>query len=246
MSAIRVLIAHHGLMRLSVRMALEGEADICAEAEDGEQAVLLAKRQQPDVCIVGWDIDGEGINAIQGIMAVAPHSAVIVLSETSDVDDLLAAVRAGAVGYLPGSLDAEQLRRVVRGVFAQEAAVPRAMVRELILELRTATALGGLTDREAQVLGMLRRGHSTAEIASRLQISRVTVRRYISDLVRKLGVHSRAGLMNVEFGADRPGANGKSTLVSGSTNGRDGEADLHGAIDLDGRHSVDAAPGRAV
>ncbi len=83
----------------------------------------------------------------------------------------------------------------MRGVAAQEAAVPRAMVRELILELRTATALGGVTEREAQVLGMLRRGHSTAEIAARLQISPVTVRRYISDLVRKLGVDSRAGLL---------------------------------------------------
>ena len=99
---------------------------------------------------------------IQGILNVAPDTSVVVLSEQRDVDDLLAAVRAGAVGYLPGSLDKDQLRRVVRGVAAHEAAVPRAMVRELILELRTATSLGGVTEREAQVLGMLRRGHTTA------------------------------------------------------------------------------------
>jgi DNA-binding NarL/FixJ family response regulator len=244
MSAVRVLIAHHGLMRLSVRMALEGEADICAEAEDAEQAVLLAKRQQPDVCIIGWDIDGDGITAIQGILAVAPRAAVIVLSEKSDVDDLLAAVRAGAVGYLPGSLDADQLRRVVRGVFADEAAVPRAMVRELILELRTATTLGGLTDREAQVLGMLRRGHSTSGIAARLQISPVTVRRYISDLVRKQGVESRAELINVEFGADRRATNGTARPVSPSTDELDG--DLRSAIDLDDSRGMDAAASRAV
>ncbi len=199
MSEVRVLIAHHGLMRLSVRMALEGEAEICAEAESTEDAILEAKRHQPDVCIVGWDIAGEGITAIQGILGVAPRTAVIVLAEKSDVDDLLAAVRAGAVGYLPGSLDEQQLRRVVRGVFANEAAVPRAMVRELILELRTATAIGGVTERETQVLGMLRRGHSTAEIATRLQISPVTVRRYISDLVRKLGVDNRAELVNLDY-----------------------------------------------
>ena len=72
------------------------------------------------------------------------------------------------------------------------------MVRELIRELRTATALGGVTEREAQVLGMLRRGHSTAEIASRLQISPVTVRRYISELVRKLGVDNRAALVGFD------------------------------------------------
>jgi DNA-binding NarL/FixJ family response regulator len=129
---------------------------------------------------------------------VAPRTAVIVLSENSDVDDLLAAIRAGAVGYLPGSLDEAQLRRVVRGVLAQEAAVPRTMVRELIHELRTATGLGGVTGREAQVLGMVRRGHSTAEIATRLQISPITVRRYISELVRKLGVSGRAELMGLD------------------------------------------------
>ncbi len=55
------------------------------------------------MCIVGWDIEGEGINAVQGILSVAPAAAVVVLSENSDVDDLLAAVRAGAVGYLPGA-----------------------------------------------------------------------------------------------------------------------------------------------
>ncbi len=202
MSPIRVLIAHHGLMRLSVRMALEGEAEICGEAEDAEAAILQAKRLQPDVCIVGWEIAGEGLAAVQGILGVAPRTSVVVLAERSDVDDLLAAVRAGAVGYLPGSLDEQQLRRVVRGVAADEAAVPRAMVRELILELRTATALGGVTEREAQVLGMLRRGHSTAEIAARLQISPVTVRRYISELVRKFGVEGRAELLSFDRGAN--------------------------------------------
>lgn len=203
MSLVRVLTAHNGLMRLSVRMALEAEAEICAEAADAEAAILEAQRCQPDVCLIGWDIAGQALTAIQGILTVAPRTAVIVLSERSDVDDLLAAVRAGAVGYLPGSLDEEQLRRVVRGVAAEEAAVPRSMVRDLILELRTATALGGITEREAQVLGMLRRGHSTAEIAARLQISPVTVRRYISDLMRKLGVESRSELLDLDPAAKR-------------------------------------------
>jgi DNA-binding NarL/FixJ family response regulator len=202
---MRLLIAHHGLMRLSVRMALEGEAEIYAEAEDAEQAIVEALRHQPDVCIVWWDIPGGGLAAVQGILRAAPGTAVVVLSERSDVDDLLAAVRAGAIGYLPGSLDEAQLRRVVRGVAAHEAAVPRTMVRELILELRGATALGGLTEREAQVLGMLRRRHSTSEIAARLQISPVTVRRYISELVRKFGVDGRDGLMALDHGSDGNG-----------------------------------------
>jgi DNA-binding CsgD family transcriptional regulator len=96
----------------------------------------------------------------------------------------------------------------VRGVAAQEAAVPRAMVRELILELRTATVMGGVTEREAQVLRMLRRGHSTADIARRLEISPITVRRYISDLMRKLGVDSREDLMRIDRGGDRSPSDG--------------------------------------
>lgn len=207
MSSTRLLIAHHGLMRLSVRMALEGEAEICAEAEDAEQAIVEARRCQPDVCIVGWDIAGGGPEAIHGILGVAPDTAVVVLSEKSDVDDLLTTVRAGAVGYLPGSLDEAQLRRVVRGVAQREAAVPRTMVRALIQELRTASSLGGLTERESQVLAMLRRGRSTSDIAARLQISPVTVRRYISDLVKKLGVDGRAELMNLEYRVEPNGDN---------------------------------------
>jgi DNA-binding NarL/FixJ family response regulator len=223
---IRVLIAHHGLMRASVAMALGPEAEVCGEAGDAEQTILEAQRLQPEVCIVGWDLPGGGLAAIHGILSFAPDTSVVVLSEQRDVEDLLAAVRAGAVGYLPGSLDKDQLRRVVRGVAAHEAAVPRAMVRELILELRSATLMGGVTEREAQVLGMLRRGHTTAQIARRLEISPITVRRYISDLMRKLGVESREDLMRLDRGVDRSSENG---------------AGLDGAGRLDGHPSADGA-----
>jgi DNA-binding NarL/FixJ family response regulator len=146
-----------------------------------------------------------------------------VLSDHRDVEDLLAAVRAGAVGYLPGSLDGEQLRRVVQGVAAQEAAVPRAMVRELILELRSATVIGGLTERESQVLGMLRRGHTTAQIAVRLEISPVTVRRYISDLMRKLGADSREELMRL--------GRGDQSLIAGPATDSVSQADADGQVE---------------
>jgi DNA-binding NarL/FixJ family response regulator len=120
----------------------------------------------------------------------------VVLADAEDPDDLLEAVRAGAVGYVPGALDFDRLRRVFAAVTAHEAVIPRSMVNDLLGELR-ASAAGGdtLTAREAQVLGMVRRGHTTARIAERLQIAPVTVRRHISELVRKLGVESRADLI---------------------------------------------------
>jgi two-component system, NarL family, nitrate/nitrite response regulator NarL len=194
----RVLIADHAPTRLGARMSLHGEADVCAEAGDAGMAIAAAYREQPDVSLVGLEIPGGGLTAVRGICDVAPATAVIVLAGNGDVDDLLAAVRAGAVGYVPGcGVNAAQLRRIVRAVASHEAAVPRSMVLHLLAELRAAEGPADerLTRREAQVLGMLRRGHSTAVIARRLAISPVTVRRHVSELIRKRGVEDRAALV---------------------------------------------------
>jgi DNA-binding NarL/FixJ family response regulator len=193
---VRLLIADRAATRLGIRMALDGEAEVCAEAENHEHAIRMAMHHQPDVCLVGRDLAGDALAAVRGICRAVPGAAVVVLAESSDADDLIESIRAGAVGYVPGPLDAEHLRRVVRAVNANEAVVPRAMVLELLLELRAAgTGSDGLTTRESQVLSLLRRGHSTAAIAERLQISQVTVRRHISELVHKVGVTSRSELI---------------------------------------------------
>lgn len=200
----RVLVADNSATRLGIRMALGGEVDICAEADDAEQAIRAAKREQPDVCLVGRDLPGDGLVAVRGVCRAAPRAAVVVLAEVRDVDDLLDAVRAGAIGYVPGGVDPARLRRVFAAALANEAVVPRAMVLDLLLELRGAGhGAEALTSREAQILGMLRRGHTTAEIGDRLQIAPVTVRRHISGLVHKLGVEDRSGLTGV--GSERVG-----------------------------------------
>jgi DNA-binding NarL/FixJ family response regulator len=189
------LIADHAPTRLGVRIALEGAIDVCAEADDAEGAISAAQREQPDICLVGLAIPGGGIAATRGISRVAPGSSVIVLAASQDLDDLLSCVRAGAVGYLPGDIGVGSLRRVVAGVRAGEAAVPRSMVLALVRELQgTAAAGDGFTTREAQVLGMLRKGHSTAAIADELGISPVTVRRHVSAMVHKTGVSDRIAL----------------------------------------------------
>jgi DNA-binding NarL/FixJ family response regulator len=183
-------------------MALNGEVEVCAEAETAEEAIRAAKHHQPDLCLIGDEICGERMAAVRGICRAAPNAAVVVLAEITDEDDLLDAIRAGAIGYIPRALDAAQLRRVVRAALANEAIVPRAMVRELVMELRSG---GGdsLSARESQVLGMVRRGHTTAGIAERLQIAPVTVRRHISELVHKLGVEDRSALISGSWWHDR-------------------------------------------
>ena len=193
---IRLLIADHAPTRMGIRLALGAGVEICAEAGDAERAIRAAMREQPDVCLVGWNLPGNGLTAIRGICRAAPRAAVVLLAETEDVEGLLDAVRAGAIGYVSGAVDAERLRRIIDAAAAKEAVVPRTMVIELLRELRGSGAgCDVLTGREAQVLGMLRRGHTTAAIAERLEIAPVTVRRHISELVHKLGVRDRSELI---------------------------------------------------
>lgn len=193
---LRLLIADHAPTRVGIRMALGDEVVICAEAGDAEQAIRATKREQPDVCLVGQGIVSDGLLAVGGICRAAPDAAVVVLAEFPDADDLLESVRAGAVGYVPGPLDGERLRRIVRAIASHEAVVPRSMILELLVELRGGgSGTDALTARQSQVLGMLRRGHGTAAIGERLSIAPVTVRRHISELVHKLGVEDRSALM---------------------------------------------------
>jgi DNA-binding NarL/FixJ family response regulator len=193
---IKLLIADHAPTRHGIRMALDADVIVCAEAGDTEDAIRAAKREQPDVALVGAAILGGRHQAVQGICRAAPGCSVVVLAEAGDPEDMLEAVRAGAIGYVPGPLDAERLRRVFRAATQKEAVVPRSMVSDLLGEVRGRS--GGqevLTRREAEVLAMLRRGHSTGRIAAGLQIAPVTVRRHISQMVVKLGVEDRSGLM---------------------------------------------------
>ena len=200
---MRLLIADYGPTRHGIRLALDGEVEICAEADNAEQAIRAAKREQPDVCLIGRDLPGDGLAAVRGVCRAAPRAGVVVLAEVRDVDDLLDAVRAGAIGYVPGGLEPARLRRICAAVAANEAVVPRAMVLELLMELRGGgNGAEALTSRETQVLGMLRRGHTTGEIGDRLKITPVTVRRHISGLVHKLGVEDRSALTGATNGGN--------------------------------------------
>lgn len=195
-STLRVLVADNEATRLGVRMALEGFATVCAEAEDRWSAVAAAEADRPDVCLIGRSLLGGGIEAVREISELVPETSIVVLADSGDVDDLLMALRAGAVGYMPIDFVSAQLRRAIGAVRSDQAAIPRAMVMDLVDEIRSfgRATRGPLTLREMQVLAMLRRGDSTARIARNLSISPVTVRRHISVLVRKAGVAGREEL----------------------------------------------------
>jgi len=204
----RVLIAaDNAPTRVGLRLALEAEA-VCTEAGDSESAVAAAVRERPDVCLVDFDTPGRGLRAVSEIVSRAPGVVVIVLTKEVAEEEFLAAVRAGASGYLPQAVDPARLPHVVRSVMRGEAAVPRHFVTKLIDALRgperrrRSIVLAGerrveLTSREWEVVELLRLGRSTKEIAEELDISQVTVRRHLSAVYAKLGVESKAAALRL-------------------------------------------------
>jgi DNA-binding NarL/FixJ family response regulator len=202
-----VLIAAERLpTRVGLRLALEPEAR-CTEAADAESAVDAAVRDRPDVCLLVLDGDGQGLRATTEIVSRVPSAAVILLTNRLDEDEFMAALRAGATGYLTNTLDPARLPHVVRGALRGEPAVPRRFVSRLLDELRTrerrrSVVLAGkgrvaLTTREWEVVERLLRSATTAEIASELGVAPVTVRRHLGSVERKLGVKNRAQVVEL-------------------------------------------------
>lgn len=197
-----VLIAAERLpTRVGLRLALEPGAR-CTEAADAESAVDAAVRDRPDVCLLGFDPGEQGLRVVTEIVARVPSAAVILLTSKLDEEEFMAAVRAGASGYLTQNLDPKRLPYVVQGALRGESAVPRRFVSRLLDELRTrerrrSVVLAGrgrvgLTSREWEVAEMLLRSATTSEIAGRLGVAPVTVRRHVGSVERKLGVSTRA------------------------------------------------------
>ena len=202
-----VLIAAERLpTRVGLRLALEREAR-CTEAADAESAVDVAVRERPDVCLLGLEPSGQGLRVANEIATRVPSAAVILLSSRPDEEEFMAAVRAGASGYLPQNLDPTRLPHVVRGALRGEAAVPRRFVARLLEELKTrerrrsvVLAGGGrvaLTAREWEVVDLLLQSATTTEIARELGVAPVTVRRHLGSVERKLGVRSRAEVVEL-------------------------------------------------
>ena len=206
---IRVLIADdHPPTRAGVRLALEqGDFIVCGEAADASEAVAAARRERPDVCLLDIHMPGDGIRAAEAIARELPETAVVMLTVSRADDDLFDALRAGASGYLLKDIDPARLPLALHGVLAGEAALPRRLVALLIEEFRERRRrrriplLGRrsveLTDRESEVLDLMRDGSSTEEIAARLFISPVTVRTHVSAILRKLQVPTRAAAVEL-------------------------------------------------
>lgn len=183
-------------------MALEADGiDVCGRMPNARELLDGVTRLEPDLCFVDVDLPGGGIAATAEIHAWRKRPAIVLLAEEIDEEEFLKALRVGALGYLPKSISPKRLPAVVRAVLMGEPAIPRALVPVLMSRLgnggsRRHLALPkgpgvDLTSREWEMLDLMREGLSTREIAARLVIAEVTVRRHISAVLKKLQVQTR-------------------------------------------------------
>jgi DNA-binding NarL/FixJ family response regulator len=201
---IRVLIADdQDLVRAGLRMILEtaDELDVVAEAADGDAAVELAARCEPDVALMDIRMPRcDGIQATRRLAALASPPKVLVLTTFDTDDNVYDALAAGASGFLLKTAAPARLIDAIRCVHSGEALLAPTVTRRLIQEhlgrSRPDPALlqqlDALTDREREVLALVARGYDNRRIARDLFLSDKTVRNHVSNVMGKLGVATRA------------------------------------------------------
>ncbi|MFJ7248105.1 response regulator [Kitasatospora sp. NPDC098652] len=203
---IRVVVADdQALVRIGFRLILESEGiEVVAEAEDGEQAVAAVRRNRPDVVLMDIRMPGlDGLEATRRILADrAADAPRIIMLTTFDLDHYVyAAMAAGASGFLLKDVTPEHLAAAVRLVRTGDALLAPAITRRLVERFARPAApeaaaphreLATLTPRELEVMGLLARGLSNAELAGRLQLSEATVKTHVARILGKLGLRDRA------------------------------------------------------
>jgi DNA-binding NarL/FixJ family response regulator len=187
-------------LRRGIRDALEAHGFVVvAEASDAAAAIGAAVRLKPDICLIEIELPLEGLNAIGRIAKASPQTLVVVLSRSGGAEDVVTAFTRGASGYLLKGISGERLASTLRAAYAGEPPLSRSLVPYLVNEIRRGsirrlTLPGGpvtLTPREWEVGELLRDGHTTSEIADRLGVSPITVRRHVGLLLGKLGAKDR-------------------------------------------------------
>lgn len=210
---VRVLIVDdHPVVRQGLRAFLGSlpDVDLAGEAADADAAVAQAERLRPDVVLLDLVMPGrDGIAVLAELRARVPESRVVVLTSFGRDEQVVAAVRAGAAGYLLKDTDPRALAAAVRAAGRGEAVLSPAAAGPLMRRVAAGpegAGAGGLTPRERQVLVLLASGRTNAQIAAELVISPKTVKTHVSSVLRKLGVADRtqAALHAVRAGLAAP------------------------------------------
>lgn len=205
---IRVLIVDdHPVFRQGLTLALEEAADItvCGQGATADEAIALAHAHQPDVALIDLSMPGGGLAAIRAIHAELPRIRLAVLTASEDGGDVMAALRAGALGYILKGLDGEVLIDATREIAAGQGYIAPVLAARILSEMsldndavRIVSApdsddrpLAQLTPREAEVLELVAAGLSNKEIALRGDLQEKTVKHHMTRILQKLQARNR-------------------------------------------------------
>lgn len=200
--AIRVLLVDdHALFRSGVRSLLQRHAEfaVVGEAADGVEGIKRAQQLKPDVVLLDLNMPGmSGVETLQLMQQDCPDTAIIMLTVSEESQDLGAAMRAGARGYLIKNIETEDLLRAIRRAAAGHTVVAEALTGKLVAQLHEQakpdaplSALARLTAREKDILACLARGESNKRIARQLELAESTVKIHVQNVLRKLELTSR-------------------------------------------------------
>lgn len=196
---IRVLIVDdHKVVRQGLRFLLEQEdgIEVVGECADGPSAIQAVRTLEPSVVLLDLFLPGQdGIGVLAQIKQDQPTTEVLMLTSSSDDEHLLAAVRAGAIAYLPKTAGVDQVVTSVRAAARGESVLEPRIAARLVREVRSVALRRGpldqLSPRELEVLTTLARGRSNREIARTLDISEETVKAHVSSILAKLQLTDR-------------------------------------------------------
>ncbi len=197
-SSIRILIADdHPVVRKGIKALLSTEPglEVIGEAADGEQAVTKARTLKPDVILMDLSMPRkDGVQAISEIRQKVPGVKILVLTSFAEDRRVIAAIEAGALGYLLKESSPHELVRAVRTVYRGDSSLHPTVAHKLIHRLQRSSGESQtepLTARELKVLRLIAQGLSNHDIAERLFISEPTVRTHVSNILRKLRLDNR-------------------------------------------------------
>lgn len=203
---IRLLITDdHKVIRQGLRMVLELDPDleVVGEASNGEEALRMARRLEPDVVLMDllMPVMG-GIEATAEIRRELPDTEVVALTSVLEDASVTGAIRAGAIGYLLKNTEADELRRALKAAAAGQVQLAPEAAARLMREVRDPESPEALTGRETEVLKLLARGNADKQIARELFIGESTVKSHVHSILAKLNVRSRtqAALYAVRVG----------------------------------------------
>lgn len=198
---IRVLLADdHVMVRQGVRAMLErAELDVVAEAENGRDAVSLARARRPDIAVLDFSMPlMNGLDALQEVAAVSPATRSILLTMYADDQYVLQAIKVGARGYVLKSEASESLIQAIREVHHNNAIYLSPSISHVVVDAylsRSEAPTDPLTRRERQVLQLVAEGYSTKEAAGLLGVSTKTAESHRTRLMGKLGIRGTAELV---------------------------------------------------